>query len=89
MSFGEPMVWTEITNSVMDCYICLRQMKGFPDKSKRDIRCGDVSSVIKPQLHFDDLPVPETPVQCLMAIASNNSMTLKIVMIRILYLKLH
>lgn len=64
MPFGSPMIWTEPTNHAVDCYFCLTPLKGFSEKSKRGIQYADVSSVIKPKPHSDNLPVPEYSVQC-------------------------
>lgn len=73
--FGTPMLWMEPTNHAEDCYFCLTQLKGFSEKSKRSIKYADVSSVIKPQPHCDELPVPECPNRNLIETMNDSSST--------------
>lgn len=75
MPFGTPMVWMEPTNHAVDCYFCLTQLKGFSEKSKRSIKYANVPSVIKPQPHSDELPVPECPVNLIQTVKVDSSST--------------
>lgn len=57
------MLWIEQTNYGVVCYFCPMPLNAFPEKSDRGIEYANASSVTKLQLHSNDIPVPECPVQ--------------------------
>ncbi|KMQ86291.1 hypothetical protein RF55_14749 [Lasius niger] len=65
MPFGVPMIWREPSNHATDCYFCLTDTRQFSTKTKHGIKYSNVSSVIRPEGHTPQLPVPKPPSECL------------------------
>jgi hypothetical protein len=63
MPFAVPMVWTEPTNHVSDCYFCMVPpvRKGISKKKKWTLRYPNIPFAMRPVLHGEGLPVPEPP----------------------------
>ena len=59
MSFAIPMVWRERKDHFVDCYFCMKNLKGINHKYKHHIQYPYVPSAIKPISHNPDHPVPE------------------------------
>lgn len=58
LQFGVPMIWTEPTNHLNDCYFCAVNVKGINRYKKRTWVYPNVESAKPPVLHSDDLPIP-------------------------------
>ena len=58
LQFGVPMIWTEPTNHLNDCYFCAANITGINRYKKRTWVYPNVKSAKLPVLHSDDLPVP-------------------------------
>jgi hypothetical protein len=65
MPFAIPMIWREPTDHLTDCYFCsvLLLGHGITKKKKRTVSYPNISSVIWPIPHTEDLPVPVLPQQ--------------------------
>jgi hypothetical protein len=61
MPFAVPMIRTEPTGHVSDCYFCLTAIKGITTKSKHTMKYPDLSSAKRPIPHSAELPVPTCP----------------------------
>ena len=61
MPFAIPLVWTEPTDHVSDCYFCLTSITGVTAKSRHIIHYPNLPSAMRPALHSAELPVPKPP----------------------------
>ena len=63
MPFAVPMVWTNPTDHISDCYFCMTPpvSKGLSRKKKHGIQFPNIPSAILPVLHGEILPVPKAP----------------------------
>ena len=67
MRFALPMIWREPTDHFTDYYFCIvppfRHGITKKEKKKRTVNYPNISSVIRPVPHTEDLPVPVPPQQ--------------------------
>lgn len=56
LPFAKPMVWTNPTNHMSDCYFCLTKIHGFSKALKHKIEYPS-----RPTLHSEAMPVPISP----------------------------
>lgn len=61
MPFGRPMIWSEPTNHINDCYFCCSNVFGFSAKTKHKIVYPVCSSAVRPMLHGDKCSIPISP----------------------------
>jgi hypothetical protein len=61
MPFAIPMVWSEPTNHVSDCYFCLTSITGVTTKSKHTVQYSILPTAIRPESHSEELPVQKHP----------------------------
>ncbi|GFR05198.1 hypothetical protein TNCT_538971 [Trichonephila clavata] len=63
MQFAVPIVWSEPTNLVDNCYLCMMaHMKmGWLRKMKDLLQYPCIPSAIQPVPHSADMPIPDSP----------------------------
>ena len=63
MSFSVTMVSREQSHLVIDCYFCMKNIRGFFRKSKSKISYHWCNSAIRPVSHKLDSLVPQSPIE--------------------------
>ena len=58
--FAIPIVWREVKNHIVNCYLCMINLKRINHKNKHYVQYSDVPSAIRPIHHGLDLPVHES-----------------------------
>jgi hypothetical protein len=59
MPFALPMIWREPTDHLTDCYFCrVSPLRYGIAKKKKTVSYPNISSVIRPVPHIEDLTVP-------------------------------
>jgi len=58
MTFAIPMVWTQPTDHVSDCYFCLTSSTVVTGKSKHTVQYPNLPPAMRPVPHIVELPVP-------------------------------
>jgi len=56
LPFDIPMIWSEQSDHVADCYFCMVNVKGFNKENKRIFPYPNFNSAIRPIPHFVDEP---------------------------------
>lgn len=61
LKFAIPMIWREQKDHHTDCYFCITDIKGYTQKTKKNIQYPNLPSAIRPVSHSLELPVPKPP----------------------------
>jgi len=72
MPFTIPMVWTEPTDHVSDCYFCLASVTGVTANSKHTVQYPNLPSAMRPVPHIMELPVPKPPTNMTLSDSESN-----------------
>jgi len=72
MPFAIPMVWTEPTDHISDCYLCLTSITDVTAKSKHTVQYPNLPSSMRPVPHSAELPVPKPPTN--MTVSDSHAM---------------
>jgi len=67
MPFTTPMVWSEPTDHVSDCYFCLTSTTGVIAKCKHTVQYPNLPSVMRSVPHSAELPVPKPPTNMMLS----------------------
>lgn len=57
MPLAIPMIWTEPSDPVSDCYFCVTAIKGIYPKAEHTVQYPNLTSVIRPMPHNVNLPI--------------------------------
>ena len=72
MPFAIPMVWTEPTDHVLDCYFCLTSITGVTANSKHTVQYPNLPSTMGPVPDSVELPVPKPPTNMTLSDSESN-----------------
>ena len=56
--FGDPMIWRDPKDHIMDCYFCVVNASGYNAKNKLSILYPNLESAIRPVPNSEEIPIP-------------------------------